>query len=146
MKTGTIVFMLFLNSICLFARHAYFSDNTATVRVENITGEKDTGTWVVEEPATFKGNDSKAFFRWFVEHFQYPADAVNDGIFLKIVVQFCIDKTGKICDIKFLYPTYPSLEKEVIRVLESSPKWKPARNNHVKVKQTIAMPISINLQ
>jgi protein TonB len=62
------------------------------------------------------------------------------------MVQFSISETGKIRDVKVLRGVYPSLDKETVRVIESSPDWVPAKVNGKNVQQQLVMPVVFMIQ
>jgi periplasmic protein TonB len=59
-----------------------------------------------------------------------------------VVVQFIVDKQGKISDITALTNHGYGMEKEVIRVLKQSPRWLPAIMDSRKVKAYRKQPIT----
>jgi periplasmic protein TonB len=66
------------------------------------------------------GNES--FTKYFVRSFQMPE---VEGLAGEIKVRMVIGTDGKIGDIKVLRDLGEGTGKEAIRVLQSSPKWKP---------------------
>ncbi|MBC7438691.1 MAG: energy transducer TonB, partial [Flavobacterium sp.] len=59
------------------------------------------------------------------------------------IVQFVVEKDGKLTDIKILRDLGFGTGKEAIRVLNSSPKWKPGIQNGRPVRVLYNLPISI---
>jgi periplasmic protein TonB len=106
----------------------------------------DPGVWFVEENATFKGGDLSLFNTWVKEHTVYPADANEAGVFGKVIVQFSVDKEGRVCDVKVIKSVHPSLDAEAVRVIKESPRWKPAKQSGNAVKQNFTIPIVFSLQ
>ncbi len=76
----------------------------------------------------------------------YPSDAKENGIQGKVIVQFTIGSDGNIYDVKALRPTYPSLDKEAMRVVKSMPKWKPGKQNGKAVAVRYTLPITFSLK
>jgi Ca-activated chloride channel family protein len=101
-------------------------------------------TWTtVEEPATFQGGDIVAFQKWIQESLKYPV--VDGSVYGKVYVQFTVNEEGEIEDIKILRGVDPLLDNEVIRVLKTSPRWQPARQNGKTVKQLFTIPVEFKL-
>lgn len=100
----------------------------------------------VEEPATFQGGDLQSFVKWVQENIKYPKEFAESCITGKVFVQFTVDQKGKLVDIKILRGVDPLLDNEVIRVLNSSPKWTPAKQGGRAVKQTFTIPVVFKLQ
>jgi periplasmic protein TonB len=107
---------------------------------------EEQGVWFVEEPATFKGGDLASFTQWVLEHTSYPQEASEAGIFGKVIVQFSVNREGRVCDVKVTRSVHPSLDAEAIRVINESPKWKPAKQSGNAVKQNFTIPIQFSLQ
>lgn len=59
-----------------------------------------------------------------------------------VIVQFVVDKTGAISDIKALTKHGYGMEEEVIRVITKGPKWAPAIQNGVTVKAYRKQPVT----
>lgn len=83
--------------------------------------------------------------RYIASHIKYPPSAVENGLFGRVFVQFVIDKTGQVTDVKLARSLYPDLDKEAIRVVKSMPKWKPGENRGRPVKVSYTIPINFVL-
>lgn len=129
------------------------SKEEVSVKSEVISNEKlnssdqDTTAYViVETPAVFQGKDMNGFLDWVRQNLKYPQKAIEHGITGKVYVQFCVDLNGSIVKVKVLRGVDPILDKEAIRVIESSPKWTPAKQGGKVVKQQFVIPILFALQ
>ncbi|HEX3009004.1 MAG TPA: TonB family protein, partial [Bacteroidales bacterium] len=101
-------------------------------------------TWtIVEEPATFQGGDIVTFQKWVQENLKYPV--VEGSVYGKVYVQFTVSKEGEIEDIRILRGVDPLLDNEVVRVLKTSPKWQPAKQDGKTVKQLFTIPVEFKL-
>ena len=58
-----------------------------------------------------------------------------------MICQFVVDKDGSVTDIKVLRSVYPSLDREVVRVISIMPKWEPGVQLGKKVKCKFTLPI-----
>jgi protein TonB len=101
---------------------------------------------IVEEQATFQGGDVSAFREWVMKNIKYPAIAQENGIKGKVYVQYAVNSKGEVCDVKVVRGVDPSLDKEAVRVIMSSPLWEPAKQRGTRVKQQFTIPISFQLQ
>lgn len=109
------------------------------------TAESDTTVLtLVEEPAEPIGGYA-AFYRFVAQNMRYPAAARRSGVTGKVFAQFVIIEDGSISDIKIVKGIGYGCDEEVIRILESAPKWNPPRQAGVAVKQRIVMPINFNI-
>jgi TonB family protein len=109
--------------------------------VESASDTEEPAYVYVEEQALFQGGTLEKFRDWAQKNVVYPPIAAQNGIFGRITVQFAINSTGKVCDIKVLRGVDPSLDQEALRVLGSSPDWAPAKQGGKVVKQQFVMPI-----
>ncbi|MCC7031003.1 MAG: TonB family protein, partial [Chitinophagaceae bacterium] len=66
----------------------------------------------------------------------------------KVVVQFTIDQTGAIGDVKAVrIPAQgENLGKEAVRVVRSMPKWKPGKQAGKPVKVNYTLPVDFKLK
>jgi protein TonB len=107
----------------------------------------DKGTGVVEqkvekesdEPFRTVEIDAKFIGNWksFLErnlNAEVPRDNGAPAGRYSVVVEFVVDKEGKVSDIKTLTYHGYGLEEEAVRVLKKAPKWEPAIQNGMEVK------------
>ena len=69
-----------------------------------------------------------------------------EGIEGTVIVKFTIDKTGQVKDIIILSGLSDEINKEVIRVISSSPKWEPGYLNGEPVNVWYTMPVLFKLE
>lgn len=100
----------------------------------------------VEIMPTFNGGDANHFRNTFViPNIRYPQDAVDNGVTGVAIVEFVIERDGRVSNVKVLNNIDKSLEREAIRVVSSSPHWEPGLNNGVKVRVKFVIPIKFVL-
>jgi len=100
---------------------------------------------MVEQKPEFPGGEA-AMYKWLNDHLTYPAQASEEGVQGRVVVQFDISKTGAIENVKVVRGRHPALDKESMRLVKAMPKWQPGRNNGQPVKVTYTLPISFKFQ
>jgi len=110
------------------------------------TIEKEPIFQIVEESASFQGGNVGNFRIWVQQNLIYPTEASKGKIQGKVIVQFAINSKGFLVNIKILRGVHPLLDNEVIRCLNSSPKWSPGRQGGRAVKQQFVIPIIFGLQ
>jgi TonB family protein len=122
------------------------------IQEENTSANPDEEVYIiVEHPATFKndkGNsgDLNEFRNWVNKNLVYPAAAAEKGIQGKLYVQFVVNKTGNVADVKVLRGVDPILDQEAVRVIKSSPCWTPAKQGGKDVAQQFVIPVNFVLQ
>ena len=101
----------------------------------------------VDVEATFSGGE--AAWRRFLEQNLNPNVPVENGApvgIYTVIVQFVVDKTGAVSDIKTLTNFGYGMEQEVMRIMKKSPMWTPARQNNSTVKAYRKQPIVFVLE
>jgi periplasmic protein TonB len=101
--------------------------------------------WNPQESATFRNGDLIEFQKWVQTNVTYPQEAVDLGVFGKVVLQFCVNTDGQIEDVRIIRSADPLLDNESIRVVSASPRWKPARQGGRPVRQLFVIPVMFKL-
>jgi TonB family protein len=101
---------------------------------------------IVDEYAKFQNGSLEAFAGWVQKSVVYPEAAIKSGISGKVMVQFAVNKFGKVADVKVLRSASPTLSEEAIRVIQSSPEWTPAKLDGNSVKQQFVIPVVFALE
>ncbi|MBU0488345.1 MAG: TonB family protein [Bacteroidetes bacterium] len=98
----------------------------------------------VETMPEFKGGQP-ALTKMIVENITYPDDAKRNGISGKVVVEFVIEKDGKVTNIKLKEGIGYGCDEEAIRVISQSPPWNPGAVNGNPVRTRVMLPFKFNL-
>lgn len=98
----------------------------------------------VEQKPSFPGGEA-AMYSYLSSHINYPAQAQEEGIEGRVIVEFTVSKTGSIENAHVVRGKHPALDKEALRVVKSMPKWTPARQNGQPVKCTFTLPVQFKL-
>lgn len=99
----------------------------------------------VEEEATFQGGTLEDFRVWISENIIYPPLAIENNVFGRVTVQFAVNSRGEVVDVAVIRPVDKLLDAEAVRVIQSSPKWTPARQGGRPVKQIFTVPVVFTL-
>lgn len=126
----------------------------------------------VEQMPNFPGGD-QILYKWLAEHIKYPAVAQEAGIQGQTFVSFVVEKDGSISEVsahrtadqnsghmlakffKTTKRTQPSqkiengevyLDKEVMRVVSSMPRWKPGLQDGKLLRVRYILPVTFRLQ
>ncbi len=101
---------------------------------------------LVEEKPSFNGGDANEFSKWVNAHLVYPAIAVETGVQGRVTLKFTVNPDGRVSDVKILRGVDSSLDKEALRVVSSSPRWKPGKQRDRPVKVTYTFPVVFQLR
>ena len=99
----------------------------------------------VEQMPQFPGGDI-ALMKYLSSHIQYPAMAAENNVQGKVILQFVIEKDGRVGEVKLARSVDKDLDKEAIRVVKSLPKFSPGRQNGQPVRVWYTLPVSFRLQ
>ena len=100
---------------------------------------------VVEQMPSFPGG-MKAMMDYLARNIRYPANAKNDLIEGRVILQFIVDKKGRLSDVKVVRSVEPSLDAEAVRIVKSMPRWNPGMQNGKAVKVRYTLPVTFRLQ
>ena len=101
---------------------------------------------LVENKPTFQGGDANTFSKWVNSRLEYPEIAKENGIQGRVTLQFTVNTDGSVSDVKVLRGVDSSLDKEAVRVVSSSPKWKPGMQRDKPVRVTYTFPVIFQLR
>ena len=90
---------------------------------------------------TFKGKGADAFSAWVSAHLKYPKDAKAARIDGTVKVKFVVGSNGGVQEVEVLQGVFPSLDAEAVRVVRSSPKWKPGIKDGKPCRVTYTLPV-----
>ena len=114
--------------------------------VEEVVEEEAIPFQLVEEKPSFNGGDANMFSRWVNERLVYPEIAKENGVQGRVTLQFTVEKDGRVTKVKVLRGVDPSLDKEAVRVVSMSPKWKPGKQRDRAVAVTYTFPVQFALR
>jgi TonB family protein len=84
-----------------------------------------------EDFPTFQDQKFTSFISWVVSQVKYPIDAKTKKVDGIVSVNFRIELNGSISNVVSTIPIDKILSDEVIRAVQSSPRWDPPKNPNV---------------
>ena len=99
----------------------------------------------VEQMPEFPGG-MEALIDFLSSNVHYPENAVKNDVEGRVLVQFVIEKTGEIGDVKVVRSVDEELDAEAVRVVKSMPKFEPGRINGKAVAVWYTLPIMFKLK
>ena len=128
------------------------TDMTLKFRVDE-TGKKTSDDEIVpyfdcdQRPQFFGSSDPRHFIReWVYKYLKYPGSALQKGIQGTVMVEFVIEKDGKVTGARVLKGVSDELDAEALKVVSASPKWKPGKVSGNKVRASISIPVEFRLE
>lgn len=132
-----IIFLILILSSCAARKK--------TASVSTISQSADDEPFVVvEEMPEFPGGDS-ALLQFIADNTKYPESAKIKGITGKVIVRFCVNKTGVVDRVNVLKGVDSELDKEASRVVATLPLFKPGRQGGKSVSVWYMVPINFAL-
>ena len=97
-----------------------------------------------ERMPQFPGGED-ALMKYLQMHINYPPMAKANKIQGRVILQFVVDKTGKVGEVKVVRSVDKDLDKEAIRLVKSFPKFTPGRQNGQVVSVWYTLPVTFKL-
>ena len=113
---------------------------------EEVVEEEAIPFQLVEEKPSFQGGDANQFSKWVNSRLEYPEIAKENGVQGRVTLQFTVEKDGTVTKVRVLRGVDPSLDKEAVRVVSMSPKWKPGKQRDRAVPVTYTFPVIFQLR
>ena len=113
---------------------------------EEVVEEEAIPFQLVEEKPSFQGGDANQFSKWVNSRLVYPEIAKENGVQGRVTLQFTVEKDGSVTKVRVLRGVDPSLDKEAVRVVSMSPKWKAGKQIDRAVPVTYTFPVIFQLR
>lgn len=126
-----------------------FDEDTEIVQIVEVKDEEikdDEPFLTAETMPSFQGGTINDFRNWVQSKVKYPQIAQENGISGRVVLQFVIEKDGRLTNIVVLQTPDRSLSEEAIRVLNQSPKWAPGKQRSQTVRVKYTLPVDFRIQ
>lgn len=109
---------------------------------------------VVEQEPVFEAAEvmpefpggNQALFEFIAENLQYPQEAIDNQTEGRVVLQFVVDRQGKVSDIQVVRSIDPTLDQAAIDVVRTLPAWQPGRQDGQPVNVRYVLPVAFKLQ
>lgn len=97
---------------------------------------------LVEQMPQFPGGEIE-LNKFIRDNLKYPSVSKENSIQSRIIIRFIVGADGNLYDFKSLRNNNSELEKEIIKIFQSMPKWIPGKQNGeaVPVYYTFSMSV-----
>ncbi len=94
----------------------------------------------------FRGGGMKKFQEYINQNIVYPQVAAEMGVYGTVRVSFVVERDGKVSNVKVTKGVDPLLDREALRVVRESPRWKPGTRNGkpVRVASNVMVVFALN--
>ncbi|MBO4282605.1 MAG: energy transducer TonB [Bacteroidales bacterium] len=126
-----------------------FDENEATdtYEVDEVGGEEvveEEIYVVVEEEASFPGGE-EALYDFLGKNMVYPSQARAAGIEGVVLVEFVVEPSGKVTNVRAKRKVSPLLDEEAVRVVKMLPPFSPGKQRGKAVRSYFHLPVSFSL-
>ena len=94
---------------------------------------------------TFQGDRYTKFPDWVASQIKYPAEAATKGVHGHIIVNYTVEADGTISNVGLMGKPDPLIGDAAVKVVQSAPKWEPAKNPEVKDPYSSMVAIKFEL-
>ena len=116
-------------------------DEVAVVEDE---AETAPPVYFTEEMPEYPGG-MEALNSFLSKEIQYPEVARNNGITGTVLVEFVVERDGRMSNAKVKVPLYPDCDKEAVRGIMAMPRWKPGKNMGKPVRCFYQVPVTFRM-
>lgn len=100
-----------------------------------------------QRPLFLNSPDPRKFLQeWVYKYLKYPEKAVAEGVQGRVMVDFIIEKDGRVTDVRVSKGVSEELDAEAVKVIAASPKWKPGRVAGEKVRTGMTVQVEFRLE
>lgn len=134
----------YVSSLCNGPRPLFRNDSvTSAPSKPGVVAYSDVDV----KPMFLNSPDPRIFMeKWVYQYLKYPSYAIENGIQGRVLVDFVIDETGKVTDVRVSRGVHTSLDEEALRVVSASPKWRPGRHQGKKVRVALTVAVEFKLK
>lgn len=139
------IIVLVISAFCFVANAQNVKGDSVRVIEEfpddgGVVDEDPPAMFVEVMPEFPGGPDSLNAF--LSREIQYPPIAKNNGIKGTVLIEFVVEKDGRVTNGKVKVPLFPECDEEALRGVMSMPKWKPGKNMGKPVRCYFQIPIT----
>lgn len=98
----------------------------------------------VEIMPTFPGGDAE-LLKFLKKNVKYPPQAREAGIEGRVLVNFVVTEKGELTGAKIVMDIGGGCGKEVLRVLQTMPRWRAGEQNGQLVRVSLTIPVKFEL-
>ena len=132
----SFVLMLCLIGICHFS----YASTVSSVFILN----NDSVYEKVDVDPVFK-TGMKDIIAYMNDNVKYPKEALAKKESARVFIEFVVDKSGHIRDVRSLKNVKKYFEDEVVRVVSEMPLWKAGTINGKNVNTRLVLPVTFKL-
>lgn len=141
-----VIIILIISALCFPANAQVVDDSTIQdievidEAVTNTNLDDDPPAVFVEVMPEFPGGPD-SLNAYLAREIKYPPVAKENGITGIVLIEFVVEKDGRVTNGKVKVPLYSDCDTEALRAVMSMPNWKPGMNMGKPVRCYFQVPI-----
>lgn len=139
------IIVLIISAMCFAANAQNVKGDTVRIIEElpddGVMMDEDPPAMFVEVMPEFPGGQD-SLNAFLSREIVYPKVALENGIKGTVLVEFVVEKDGRVTNGKVKVPLFPECDVEALRGVMSMPNWKPGKNMGKPVRCYFQIPIT----
>jgi protein TonB len=139
------IIVLIISAMCFAANAQNVKGDTVRIIEElpddGVMMDEDPPAMFVEEMPEFPGGQD-SLNAFLSREIVYPKVALENGIKGTVLVEFVVEKDGRVTNGKVKVPLFPDCDEEALRGVMSMPNWRPGKNMGKPVRCFYQVPIT----
>lgn len=107
-------------------------------------GSDDYVFTLTSQMPVFEGGGPEKFYSYLIDTLKRNELFLQSGFTEKILMNYTIDTSGRVVDIKLLNITDQNMQEEIINIIKYAPRWLPGMQNGKKVNVSFAASLDTN--
>lgn len=98
----------------------------------------------IEQMPRYPGGEA-ALMKYIESHINYPPMAAMNNVQGRVILQFVVERTGSIGEVKVVRSVDKDLDREAVRLVKTLPEFEPGRHNGKAVRVWYTLPVTFKL-
>lgn len=112
------------------------------INKDSVNGKEALFGEIVETQPEFKAGP-EALRHFIAKNLKYPE--IEGCVQGRVIVSFCVDTLGHVCDPKIVRGLHPALDKEALRVVSILPEFIPGTYKGRKIRSRMMIPVTFRV-
>jgi periplasmic protein TonB len=108
--------------------------------------QQKNGVYTLSDVMPSFPGGAKAFIKYINQNVKYPKTDLENNVQGRVVAQFVVERDGSLTEIKTVRSPSKAMADEAIRVIKTSPKWKPGKVKGKSVRAMYTVPVTFVLE
>jgi TonB family protein len=134
-----------INSLEGGVQYKFNTPQYTASEIDKMRGPNKNGVYTIVEQQPEYPEGMKAMFEWMQSTMKYPEEALKTGTEGTVYIGFVVEKDGSLGNFEVKRGIGAGCNEEALRILKTSPNWKPGMHNGKIVRVAYTVPIKFKL-